>query len=143
MKECIVDIPFFVNNENMQYLLNGRSITNISDYPKLASNYVKEFNGNIYKTRDKEEGISFVPEHDSAIYSDNGDIIVGKIVGINDSSLTINIIESLYYSKLNDPRIRVNGLYIEDGDETHIKIIKFTRLTLSSYSNKNNLNLNF
>ena len=93
MKECIVEIPLFMTPYNMEYLLNGNKIIN---YEKLYKDSIK--NNKVYVSR-KNEGIELSPTHDNQ-YPDNGDIIIGDIVGYNledpeNPKLRINILNSL------------------------------------------------
>lgn len=130
MKECIVEIPLFMTPYNMEYLLNGNKIIN---YEKLYKDSIK--NNKVYISR-KNEGIELSPTHDNQ-YPDNGDIIIGDIVGYNledpeNPKLRINILNSLYYSKLSDPVIRCNGQCIIKDNE--ITIVGICRYTLSERS---------
>lgn len=130
MENIVVNIPFFTNQENEQWLLDGYRIENRSDVyealRKLLNNHEDVF---IYKIRDNDS------KHESE-YSDNGDTIVGKLVSIiNENGVCkarIQIHDTLYYSHCYEPVIRMNGYCFKDDNNKTITITKIVRLTLSN-----------
>lgn len=140
MKECIVHIPFFTNKENEQYLLEGYKISNRESIPILLSEMKVNLNKMyVYKSRvNKEISIFTNIEHESE-WPDNNDFIVGEVVGIHKDELDINITDTLYYSKLNDPKIRINGYMIINKDAKEFILTKITRLTIFSSQNNDKI----
>lgn len=139
MKECIVYIPFFTNSENEEYLNDGYRISNREQISNLLIESKNKLD-NLYVYMPREEtNLESAPTHNSQ-WPDSGDIIVGEVVGIKEDGLDINITNSLYYSKLNDPKIRINGYMIKNNKE--IILTKITRFTMTSYNYPHDLDLN-
>lgn len=132
-------VPFLINKLNQELLLNGTSIANIDEIPQMIANMINDNHIYVYQQRVKTLEYQNIT-HESQ-YPDTGDIIVGEVIAINldipdEPKLVIDLsdstrFDSLYYSKLNDPVIRVNG-YCHDVDDHTIHIDKITRLTLGS-----------
>lgn len=123
MKQAKVKVPFFLNDRNMEYLLSGAKIINIDEVHEkmLFQNGV-----NIYVPRKNDS-------NKPSEYPDISDTVVGKAIryieGTDNNYLEIELLDSLYYHKLKEPCIKINGYcVIEEGD---ITIKKITRLTLA------------
>ena len=131
----IVDVKLWINEDNSAYLLNGYNATNShEDIMNMISKYTKE-NGFIYKRRlykydSHSTFLSNESEYPNVRY---GDIVIGKIVAINpdENTLKVELIDTLYYSHLVNPVIRINGLCIINSDDNTFNITKITRLTMS------------
>lgn len=130
-------VPFLINSFNQELLLNGTSIDNINEIPQMIANMIKDNHIYVYQQRVKTPEYQNIT-HESQ-YPDTGDIIVGEVIAINldipdEPKLVIDLsdstrFDSLYYSKISDPVIRVNG-YCHDINDHTIHIDKITRLTL-------------
>lgn len=125
MKQVKVKVPFFLNDRNMEYLLSGAKIINLDEVHEkmLFQNGV-----NIYIPRKNGLNRPLLSE-----YPDISDTVVGKAIryieGTDNNYLEIELLDSLYYHKLKEPCIKINGYcVIEDGN---ITIKKITRLTLA------------
>ena len=137
MNNKTVSVPFLINKLNQELLLNGTSIDNINEIPQMIANMIKDNHTYVYQQRVKTPEYQNIT-HESQ-YPDTGDIIVGEVIAINldipdEPKLVIDLsdstrFDSLYYSKISDPVIRVNG-YCHDVDDHTIHIDKITRLTL-------------
>lgn len=124
MKQAKVKVPFFLNDRNMEYLLSGAKVINLDEVHEkmLFQNGV-----NIYMSR------KYDPNKPLLEYPDISDTIVAKAIryieGTDNNYLEIELLDSLYYHKLKEPCIKINGYcVIEDGN---ITIKKITRLTLA------------
>lgn len=122
MKQVKVKVPFFLNDRNMEYLLSGAKIVNLDEaYEKMLFQ-----NGvNIYVPRKSD------PNRPLSEYPDISDRIVGKAIryieGEDNNYLKIELLDSLYYHKLKEPCIKINGYcVIEDGSITIKKIVRLT-----------------
>ena len=111
----------------MQYLLKGNQIDNLDEvYNELLFK-----NGtDIYEARQSEDkNISNTYEE----YPNQSDIIKAKAVRFIDEGdikyLEIELIDSLYYHKLKEPVIKING-YCEIIEDV-IHITNVTRITLA------------
>lgn len=131
MKEITNIIPFFINPDNMQYLLKGKIIENFDEIHTNLIKNIKQTNGilPIYNSREKES------IHKSE-YADIEDEIIGKIVRyIKDenghNALEVEIINSLVFCKINNPVIKING-YCYETEDGNIHISEITRLTIGS-----------
>ena len=132
-------VPFLINKLNQELLLNGTSIANIDEIPQMIANMIKD--NHIYVYQQRVKALEYQNITHESQYPDTGDIIVGEVIAINldipdEPKLVIDLsdntrFDSLYYSKLNDPVIRVNG-YCHNVDDYTIHIDKITRLTLGS-----------
>ena len=132
-------VPLLVNSLNQELLLNGTSIDNIDEIPQMIANMIKD--NHIYVYQQRVKALEYQNITHESQYPDTGDIIVGEVIAINldipdEPKLVIDLsdntrFDSLYYSKLNDPVIRVNG-YCHNVDDYTIHIDKITRLTLGS-----------
>ena len=130
-------VPLLVNPLNQELLLNGTSIDNIDEIPQMIANMIKNNHIYVYQQRIKAPEYQNIT-HESQ-YPDTGDIIVGEVIAINldipdEPKIVIDLsdstkFDSLYYSKISDPVIRVNG-YCHDINDHTIYIDKITRLTL-------------
>ena len=124
MKQAKVKVPFFLNDRNMEYLLSGAKIVNIDEVHEkmLFQNGV-----NIYIPR------KYDPNRPVNEYPDISDTIVGKAIryieGTDNNYLEIELLDSLYYHKLKEPCIKINGYCVIEGGNITIK--KITRLTLA------------
>lgn len=130
-------VPFLINKLNQELLLNGTSIANIDEIPQMIANMIND--NHIYVYQQRVKALEYQNITHESQYPDTGDIIVGEVIAINldipdEPKLVIDLsdstrFDSLYYSKLNDPVIRVNG-YCHNVDDYTIHIDKITRLTL-------------
>lgn len=133
MKTVTQKIPFFVNEDNMEYLLSGCVIDNLD----IRNNKLFSEGCNIYKAR-ISRGVSEYP--------DIRDEIIGKsvrFIGGSDGQdyLEVELYDTLYFSKLNRPVIKVNG-YCTMEEDGKIHITKITRLTLAEGGTNNRSYLN-
>lgn len=146
-KESKAIVNFFMTKKNMSYLLKGNKISNFD-----------EIRDNLFKSISNNNGMIFIyeprvsdPNHPNnrvnfrevnkkmnhiSEYPDDGDNIVAKVLRYirdeenGEDSLEIEVINSLYYSKLDQPVIKMNGYYeLEDGE---FKIKEISRLTLAN-----------
>ena len=125
MKHVTTIVRFFITKDNMEYLLHGHTIDN---FDEMRNNLFTELNSNgsvlVYKPRDES--------YDSqSEYPNIKDRIVAKILRYikEKDALEIEILDSLYFSKLYNPKIKLNGYCISEDGSIHIK--KITRLTLA------------
>jgi hypothetical protein len=124
MKQAKVKVPFFLNDRNMEYLLSGAKVINLDEVHEkmLFQNGV-----NIYIPR------KYDPNRPVNEYPDISDTIVGKAIryieGTDNNYLEIELLDSLYYHKLKEPCIKINGYCVIEGGNITIK--KITRLTLA------------
>ena len=128
-KESKAIVNFFMTKKNMSYLLKGNKITNFD-----------EVRNNLFKSISNNNGMIFIYEprvsDPNSEYPDEGDNIVAKVLRYirdeenGEDSLEIEVINSLYYSKLDQPVIKMNGYYeLENGE---FKIKEISRLTLAN-----------
>lgn len=125
MKQAIVKVPFFINDNNMEYLLSGAKIINLNE---VHEKMLFQSGHNIYVPRANDPNRPLLSE-----YPDINDTVVAKalqyIEGYDNNYLNIELLDSLYYHKLRNPCIKINGYCtIENGN---IIITKITRLTLA------------
>lgn len=124
MKQAKVKVPFFLNDRNMEYLLSGAKVINLDEVHEkmLFQNGV-----NIYIPR------KYDPNRPVNEYPDISDTIVGKAIryieGTDNNYLEIELLDSLYYHKLKEPCIKINGYCVIEGGNITIK--KITRLSLA------------
>lgn len=124
MKQAKVKVPFFLNDRNMEYLLSGAKVINLDEVHEkmLFQNGV-----NIYMPR------KYDPNKPVNEYPDISDTIVGKAIryieGTDNNYLEIELLDSLYYHKLKEPCIKINGYCVIEGGNITIK--KITRLSLA------------
>ena len=127
-KVTSVDIPFFVTEQNQEYLLDGYTIDNSVEVIEMIKKKIDSKEElNVFKIRiDPQE-----PQtgHDSE-YPDVNDEIVGRAIGVHNGKLRVVLYNTLYYSKLSDPVIRINGYCVKKDKSIHITNI--TRLSLSN-----------
>lgn len=123
MKQATAKVPFFLNDTNMNYLLKGMKIGNLKE---VHDEMLFKISNNIYAERE--------PGYETSEYPDIHDIVVAHslryIKGKENNYLEIELVNSLYYSKLREPVIKING-YCEIDDKGYIIITKVTRLTLA------------
>lgn len=120
MKQAKVQVPFFINNDNMQYYLKGRMIKDLSEVHNILFK-----NGNcIFKPRSKSEKTEYPNISDTIVAN-----AIRYIEG-NTPMLEIELLDSLYYHKLREPCIKING-YAEIDEQGYIIITKVTRMTLA------------
>lgn len=128
IKNTVVDVPFFINKNNQQYLLKGMKIENFEE----EYNSIFETNSKVYVYMPRED--TEYSDIERTQYPDSYDVIVAEAVGIytinNEIVLRIKLIDSLYYSKLCEPCIRINGFCTINSESIHIDEV--TRLTLSN-----------
>ena len=140
MKGMKAIVKFFMTKSNMEYLLKGISISNFDD---VRTNLFKDISNklllHIYEPRSNDPNhpdnkVNYEGSYHLSEYPDDSDRIVAKVLRYirdnkGDDYLEIEIIDSLYFSKLNQPVIKINGYYeLSDGA---IKIKKVSRLTLA------------
>lgn len=127
-KNTIVKIPrFIIPNESN---LSKYKICNIDDsIDKLYKEFRRIY---VYKPRSEVFNDLYPANSMSNILPMKKDKIVGIIVGIDkvNDVFNIKIIDTLYYSKLNNPCIKVNGIgKINDSEQT-IHITSILRVTM-------------
>ena len=143
MKEVKVIVKFFMNKNNMEYLLKGNTIDN---FDEIHTNIFNELNSNgsilVYEPRRNDPNHpnnrykTHMKKVELSEYPDESDRIVAKVLRYikspdGNDSLEIELIDSLYYYKLTQPVIKLNG-YFNLGDEKNtIHISSITRLTLA------------
>lgn len=133
MKNITVKVPFFINKNNMEYLLKGNIISNFDEVHKKMIFSNPNEKPCIYIARENDINR---PKEDMSEYANLNDIIVAKanryIEEGDNIYLEVDIIDSLYYHKLKEPCIKINGYCeIESGS---ITITKVTRITLADKS---------
>lgn len=126
MKRAIVLVPFFINKSNMSKVLSGRIISNFDEIKDMLFKH----GSNIYLPRTTSE---------DSEYPSIKDVIVAKALryidanprgNIIDPMLQLELHDSLYYHRLKNPCIKING-YAELDEAGYIEITKVTRLTLA------------
>lgn len=125
MKQAIVRVPFFLNDNNMEYLLKGNLILNLDE---VHDNMLFKNGYNIYVPRQSDPNRPI----DMSEYPNQSDTIVAKAIRYINGEvkcLEIELIDSLYYHKLREPCIKLNGYCIIEGNT--IMITKITRMTLA------------
>lgn len=144
MKNVKTTVEFFMNKENMKDLLKGNVIDN---FEEMHNNLFKDLESNngsfyIYETRiidpnhpDNKYGKHQLTRKTNSEYPDESDTIVARALRYikNDKGndcLEIELIDSLYCTKLNNPVIKVNGYYTTT-DTGGLHMEKITRLTLA------------
>lgn len=124
MKQAIVKVQFFINNNNMEYLLSGAKILNLNE---VHEKMLFQLGNNVYKERDNGS-------NNTTEYPGISDTIVAKAIrfieGTDNDYLELELLDSLYYHKLKEPCIKVNGYCISD-EVGNIIITKVTRLSLA------------
>ena len=125
MKTAVVKIPFFMNEQNMAHLLKGLKIGNLQE---VHEDMLFKAGYDIYSERETI--------YEGAEFPNISDRKVGKAIryikgspNMNDG-LEVELLDSLYYHKLREPCIKVNG-YCEMDDKGYMIITKVTRLTLA------------
>ena len=142
MKEANVIVKFFMNKNNMEYLLKGNIIENLDEiHLETFKNITKDNPMMIYEPRlndpnhPNNKNLTHTKGNKSE-YPDISDKIVAKAVNYikgadNDSdALEIELVNSLYYFRLGQPVIKVNG-YFNLSDTNNIHLNSITRLTLA------------
>ena len=120
-KVTTANVNWFVNENNMEYLFHGKKITNLEDIHKSIPQGMM-----IYKPREDDRLIKETSEHANA-----NDVIVAEYIGLNvDGKANIKVIDALYFAKLNNPTLKMNGYCTED--DNNITISRVTRLTLAN-----------
>ena len=118
MKEVKVIVKFFMNKNNMEYLLKGNTIDN---FDEIHTNIFNELNSNgsilVYEPRRNDPNHpdnrhkTHMKKVELSEYPDESDRIVAKVLRYikspdGNDSLEIELIDSLYYYKLTQPVIR-------------------------------------
>lgn len=123
MKTATVKIPFFINESNMAHILKGLKIGNLQE---VHEEMLFQAGHDIYEARE--------PEYKESEFPNIKDRQVGKAIryikGEVDNYLEVELIDSLYYSKLREPVIKINGYYDMD-EKGYIIITKVSRLSLA------------
>lgn len=123
MKQAIVQVQFFINDNNMEYLLNGAKILNLDE---VHEKMLFQLGNNVYKERDNGS-------NNTTEYPGISDTIVAKAIRFIEGPtdhLEIELLDSLYYHKLKEPCIKING-YCTSDEVGNIIITKVTRLSLA------------
>jgi hypothetical protein len=133
VKEAVTKIEFFMNKDNMQYLMKGYVIKNFDQIKDLI--FAESDSPFVYAARDYK-GKTPVFNAQSE-YPSISDMVMGKVVGYCEEDgkrfLKVALADSLSYSMMSDPCIKVNGyctVGYEDGQD-FIIIDKVTRLTIA------------
>lgn len=121
MKTSIFEVPFFMNKLNMQYLLKGITISNIDELKDILFK-----NGyDVYKAREVQK---------DSEYPTQDDVVIGKAIRYFERDgkgyLEVDVKDSLYYMKLKNPCIKINGYCVSE-DNASITITKVTRITIA------------
>lgn len=142
MKQVTVIVEFFMNENNMQYLLKGMIIDNLN-----------EIHHSLFTSIENQKDSMFIyePRHNDPNHPDNrfdnthrkhntqfpdeSDKIVAKVLQyINrpdgKDALEIEVIDTLFFSKLQKPVIKLNGYY-STSENGILHIDKIVRLTLA------------
>lgn len=133
MKEINVSLPFFINRENMEYYLKGYKINNLEEIHNTL--FKDGMNLDVYEPRISDPNHpDRLSEYESE-YPNQSDVIKAKVIryiknNAGEDRLEVNIIDSLYYFKLKEPCIKLNG-YCTIMDDNKIHIDKITRITLA------------
>lgn len=127
MKEAKVKVPFFVNKLNQEYLLDGKRY---KDFDVIHNSVFTNCNGFIYKPR-RDGIIEDYKGSEYSMFSKAGDQIVGKSISLeedeNQAYLNIILYDTLYFSMLKDPVIKVNGMcIIEDNIIDFVKPLRYS-----------------
>lgn len=143
MKKVTAIVKFFLNEDNMEYLLKGNKIDNLEEVHHNIFTNIKTNKGFIYiyeprATDPNHPDNRFDNTHKhipTTEFPDDSDQIVAKVLRYinNDEGkdgLEIEIINSLYYHKLREPCIKLNGYYSTSEDGS-LHIERITRLTLA------------
>lgn len=129
MKQAITEIEFFMNRDNMEYLMKGYTIKNFDDIKDLI--FAESETPFIYAARkyDPKAVLNATSE-----YPNSSDTIMGKILGYLEKDgkryLKIEFADTLTYSMINNPCIKVNGYCTVNSDDS-ITINKITRVTIA------------
>ena len=126
MKQAIITVPFYLNKINMSSILDNRILLNYDD---IHNSMLKKINKidrffAVYKSRN-------IWDIQQSEYPNINDTIIGKVVKYNDGtipSLDIECYDSLYYCKLINPVVKING-YCHIDDNTII-LDELTRITI-------------
>lgn len=142
VKVVIKIVDFFMNKSNMEYLLKGNIIDNFDEVHANIFNELNKKNGSIlvYEPRlddpnhPDNRNLTHIKKQQSE-YPDESDRIVAKVLryikGVNgNDSLEIEVLDPLYYFKLSQPVIKLNGYFVMNDNNT-IHINNITRLTLA------------
>ena len=142
MKHVTTIVEFFMNKDNMQYLLKGNEIDNFDEVHHNLFTNIKNENGSIfvYEPRHKDPNHpdnkfdNTYKKHNSQ-FPDNSDRIVAKVLRYitkdnGKDALEIEILDSLFFAKLHEPVIKLNGYYSVSEKRT-FHIDKIVRLTLA------------
>lgn len=133
MKEAKATIEFYINKDNMEEVLNGKTIVNFDEMHANLFNHVSKINEffPIYESRTRSTS------HKSE-YPDINDRIIGKVVRYIQSdrirrypALEVEFLDSLYYCKLDNPVIKLNG-YFQETEDGNLYMSEITRITLAS-----------
>lgn len=132
MKTAIVKVPFFINENNMQYLLKGYIIDNLDE---VYSTLLFKNGTDIYEARENDLGIPVSYKE----YPNQSDVIKAKAIRYLEENgiryLEIELIDSLYYHRLKEPVIKLNGYCTVNFNEKLcsdvIHIENITRITLA------------
>lgn len=120
VKSTTAIVSWFINEQNMEYLFFGDKITNLDEIRKSVTTGT-----HIYAPRDDKRLI------EEKEYPNINDVIVAEYIGMtNDGKVNIKVLDPLYFAKLSNPTIKMNGYCIKENSE--ITITKLTRLTLAN-----------
>lgn len=146
MKQATAIVNFFMNENNMQYLLKGNEIDNLSEVHHNLFTNIKQQKGSIFIYEPRRDDPNHpdnkfdngYKKHNSE-FPDDSDRIVAKVLRYvdkddNTSALEIEVLDTLYFCKLCEPVIKLNGYYSTSGDKT-FHIDKIVRLTLADRNN--------
>lgn len=142
MKEAITIVEFFMNEDNMQYLLKGMTIDNLSEIHRNLFTNIENQKGSIFIYEPRRSDPNHPDNRFDNTYKkhntqfpDESDEIVAKVLRYvsrpdGKDALEIEVINSLFFSKLHEPVIKLNGYYstLENGT---LHIDKIVRLTLA------------
>lgn len=128
MKQAIVELPFLINKNNQELLLDGKIINNLDDIPSMIIKMM-----NIHKPLYVYE---IRPLNDPRSQYPTQDVILGNVIGVNienkdNPKLKISLSNTLLYTinSSSDPVVRING-YEESDDNGNITITEITRISV-------------
>ena len=142
MKQITAVVDFFMNKDNMQYLLKGNEIDNLDEVHHNLFTNIKNQKGSIFIYESRHDDPNHPDnkfdnthkKHNSE-FPDDSDRIVARVLRYvnradNRDALEIEVLDSLYFCKLCEPVIKLNGYYSTSENKT-FHIDKIVRLTLA------------
>lgn len=143
MKEAKAIVHFFMNKDNMKDLLKGNTIDNLDEVHYNLFTNIENKGGSIfiYEPRrddphhpDNKISVKSKMKHNTE-FPDEADRIVAKVLRYIDDidgkdALEIEILDALFFSKLDEPIIKLNG-YFSISKNGIFHIDEIVRITLA------------